>query len=147
MDKDSVNGVIFTTEKRIKTSGGDILHGIKKNQIGYIGFGEAYFSFLEYGAIKAWKKHHDMTLNILVPVGEIRFVIYDDRTNSVSNGHFFDITISAAQNYGRLTVPPLVWLGFKGENPENNLLLNVASHPHSNTEVERCELTDIPFNW
>lgn len=147
MGEQKIDGLFTTPQHRIKTPGGDILHGIKKGEAGYTGFGEAYFSFLEYGAIKAWKRHRIMTLNLLVPVGAVRFVAYDDRVDSPTNETFFDITLSSVENYVRLTVPPLVWLGFSGVSSGENLLLNVASHPHSKDEVDRRELSDIPFNW
>ena len=55
---------------------------MKETSAGYAGFGEAYFSQVDKGAIKAWKRHKKMTLNLLVPVGEIKFVLFDDREAS-----------------------------------------------------------------
>lgn len=46
-----------------------------------------------------------MTLNLMVSVREIRFVIFDDREPSVSHGLFQEIVISKLDYY-RLTVPP-----------------------------------------
>ena len=43
------------------------MHGIKKNDTGYVGFGEVYFSYINPKAVKAWKKHNRMTLNLVVP--------------------------------------------------------------------------------
>ena len=147
MGEQLIEGCFYTPQRRINTPGGDILHGMKKNESGFAGFGEAYFSFIDHGAIKAWKRHKKMTLNLLVPLGAIRFVAYDDRVDSPTNSNFFDVTLSSVDNYVRLTVPPMVWLGFSGVDPGDNLLLNVASHPHSDDEVDRCELSDITFSW
>ena len=77
MDNIIVKDVSITPLRIINTEGGDILHGLKMHENDYQGFGEAYFSIIESGAIKAWKRHRRMTLNIIVPVGAIKFVIYD----------------------------------------------------------------------
>ncbi len=63
-----------TQLKRISVIGGDVLHALKCTDTGFQGFGEAYFSMAEAGAVKAWKLHRRMTLNLVVPVGEVRFV-------------------------------------------------------------------------
>ena len=49
--------------KIISTEGGDVLHGIKASEKQFDGFGEAYFSTVNNGAVKGWKKHLKMTLN------------------------------------------------------------------------------------
>ena len=117
---------------------GDILHGMKAGDGGFDGFGEAYFSSVGKGEIKGWKKHSIMTLNLLVPLGEIEFVIHDGR-------EFFTITLSKA-NHHRLTVWPNLWLAFKGLAPEN-MLLNLASHIHEPSESKNLPLKDIDYKW
>ena len=100
-----IDGVLLTQQKIINVSGGDVFHGVKVSDLGFDGFGEAYFSTIEFGAIKGWKRHRLMTLNLLVPIGEIKFVIYDDRPASTTNGLFQEVTLSPS-NYCRLTIPP-----------------------------------------
>ena len=34
------------------------------------GFEEAYFSLIDKDAVKAWKRHKTMTLNLVVPLGD-----------------------------------------------------------------------------
>ena len=74
MDKINIEGVILTPLKKITHPRGNILHAIKENDIGYAGFGEAYFSELTTGQIKGWNRHKYMTLNLIVPVGSVKFV-------------------------------------------------------------------------
>ena len=88
MDKVNIEGVILTPLKKIIFSKGDVLHGIKKGDDGYVGFGEAYFSTINFGEIKGWNRHKEMTLNLVVPMGSVTFIIYDDREKSPSNGNF-----------------------------------------------------------
>ena len=96
-----MDGVMLTPLKQIQNPKGDIFHALKESDAGFSGFGEAYFSSVGFGEVKGWKKHIKMTLNLIVPVGEVEFVIYDDRLDSPSNGKFFTVILSA-NNYQRL---------------------------------------------
>ncbi|GHT75679.1 hypothetical protein AGMMS50262_11720 [Bacteroidia bacterium] len=140
-----IEGVILTPLKQIFHPQGDVFHGMKKSDAGFMGFGEAYFSTIHQGDVKAWKKHLLMTLNLVVPVGKIRFVLFDDRENSPTKGLFNEFILSL-ENYARLTVPPQVWLAFQGLD-EKNLLLNIADLEHLPDEIERKPLSEINYNW
>lgn len=146
MGEQLINDVLITRQKVIPVEGGNVMHGIKAFDTGYEGFGEAYFSMAEHGAVKGWKRHREMTLNLLVPVGTIRFVLFDDRPESQSNGSFQEIILSL-ENYNRLTVPPMIWMAFQGINSETSLLLNVASIPHDPDEADKKGLDEIEFDW
>ena len=60
---------------------GDVLHAIKKNDPFIKEFGEVYFSKINYMKIKGWKKHLKMTLNLVVPVGNVKFFFVDSYGN------------------------------------------------------------------
>ena len=147
MDKiDKIDGVILTPLKQIYHPKGNVFHCIKHSDVGYVGFQEAYFSTIKHGVIKPWKKHLKMTLNIIVPVGEIKFVIYDDREKSLSKGRFMEVNLSQ-NDYQRLTIPSTLWMAFKGIGESTNLLLNIANLEHDPTEVERVDLDTFIYNW
>ena len=133
-----MDGVIVTSQKIISNPKGDILHALKAGDSGYDGFGEAYFSIVNKNEIKGWKKHNVMTLNILVPFGEVEFVIYD-------GFDFFNIKLSK-NNYHRLTIKPKLWVAFRGLD-NSNMLLNLASHLHDPDESENLYLNQINYNW
>ncbi len=146
MGRVAIEGVILTPLKSILHAKGDVFHAMKRSDTGFNGFGEAYFSTVNCGDVKGWKKHLRMTMNLVVPVGEIRFVIYDDRIESPTKGSFLDVCLSP-QNYQRLTVPPGVWMGFKGLGSRINLLLNIADLMHDPEESENISLDSIPYEW
>ena len=141
-----IEGVIVTPLKQIFHPKGNIFHGLKKSDPGYTEFGEAYFSTVLTGDIKPWKKHLKMTLNLIVPEGEVKFVVFDERQSSETMGEYFTIQLSP-QNYFRLTVPPNVWLSFKGIGRGNNILLNIADMEHDPDEIIRYNLNQIPYDW
>lgn len=147
MDKKKlIDGIILTPLEKIIHPKGDVMHGMKKSDQGYTEFGEVYFSTIFKDEIKPWKKHQKMTLNLIVPEGEIKFVVFDDRQTSKTKGNFFDINLSP-QNYCRLTIPPNVWMAFKGIGCKKNILLNIADMEHDPEEIVRLELNQIPYNW
>ena len=139
-----IKDVLITKLDVIDTPGGNVMHGMKETSVGYAGFGEAYFSKIDKDAIKAWKRHKEMTLNLIVPVGEIKFVLFDDR--NVSNTQFQEIIISR-DNYCRLTVPSMVWMGFQGLSDGGSMLLNIANIEHDSYEVDNKNVEQIKFNW
>jgi len=142
----SLDGVLLTPLKIIDTPGGDVLHGLKQSDLGFNGFGEAYFSTVDKGVVKAWKRHHEMVLNLVVPVGAIRFVLFDGRPESTTLGKYQEIILSR-NNYQQLTVPPMLWMGFQGVFEGTNILLNVASIPHRPDEADRLALEEIEYHW
>lgn len=143
-----IEGVGLTPLKIIQGELGDILHAIKRTESSFHGFGEAYFSIVNKGAIKAWKRHHKMILNLVVPCGDIKFVLYDDRPDSPTHGDINEFILSL-QNYQRLTVPPMVWLGFKGLSNGLNMLMNISDIPHDPDEFDRIDAykNHINYQW
>lgn len=142
----NIEGILLTPLMQIYHPLGNVFHGMKQSDPGYAGFGEAYFSTINYDEIKPWKKHTKMTLNFIVPIGEIQFVIYDDRSASKTTGNFFKVNLSAS-NYQRITIPNGVWVAFLGVGKEINLLLNIANLEHDPMEIERAELSSIKYDW
>lgn len=142
----NIDGVILTPLKNIDVEGGNVLHAMKQSDSGYEGFGEAYFSNIEFNAIKAWKLHKKMTLNLIVPIGNIKFVIYDSRDNSSTLKQYQEVILSK-ENYLRLTIPPMVWVGFQGISKTISTLLNIANIEHSKEEVLRLGQDEIKYDW
>lgn len=145
MDK-IIEGVILTPLKQIVNPKGDLYHAMKQSDNGYKSFGEAYFSTVIKDEIKGWKKHTLMVLNLIVPIGAVEFIIYDDRIDSSTKNQFFSIILSQ-ENYQRLTVPAGVWMAFRGIGENLNMLLNIASIEHDPTEAITKQLTDINYTW
>ena len=133
-----MDGVTLTPLKKITHPKGDIFHAMKASDDGFSGFGEAYFSTVNQGEVKGWKKHTEMTLNLVVVTGEIKFVVYDDNS-------FYSVKLSK-NNYQRLTVEPGLWLAFKGVSAEN-MLLNLASIEHNTNESENVDMYGFDYNW
>ena len=116
-----IEGIIITPLRQIIDERGKIMHMLKATDPHFMKFGEIYFSWVEQGAIKAWKCHQRMTLNLVVPMGDVSFVFH--LTNQKNNFRTENI---GEERYARLTVPPGIWFGFQGVSDGLNLICNVA---------------------
>lgn len=145
MGKVSIDGVLLNPAKVINVEGGNVLTYLHNTDDGYVGFGEVYMSTVNPGAVKGWRRHNRVTLNFVVPIGSIRFVLFDDRADSSTKGAYLDIILSR-DNYQRLTVPPGIWFAFKGEGSGENMLLNTIDQVNDPTESDRKPLDQIPYH-
>ena len=141
MGKKLLDKIKVTPLKIIKSSTGNIMRFLKKNELKNWTFGEAYFSKIKFNKIKAWKYHSRMTLYLAVPHGKVKFVFYSQRDD------IFKVIEIGDKQYSRLTVPPKIWFGFKGIGKPESIILNVANFQHSPKEILRCKKNKIKFNW
>ena len=143
-----IEGVRLTPLKQIRDDRGKVMHMLRADSDIFKRFGEIYFSTTHPGAIKAWHLHKEMTLNYAVILGEIKFVLYDDREESSTKGQIQEIYVSP-QNYILVTVPPLIWNGFKTVGDTTAYVANCSSLPHNDEEIIRKDPFDksIPYNW
>ncbi len=140
MNLTTSDNILVTKLDRMVTNGGDVLHGIKNTDPGYAGFGEAYHSQVRAGAVKAWKRHAKMTMNLVVPYGQVEFVFSTDCEK-------YRVEEIGENRYVRLTVPPGIWFGFKGLSSPISLILNIANIPHQQKEVERRSVESLDYCW
>ena len=144
-----INGVIINPLRQISDERGKVMHMLREDSEGFVGFGEIYFSCVYPGAIKGWHRHKNMTLNYAVPHGNVKVVLYDDRQGSPTQGEVEEIFLGP-DNYCRVTVPPMIWNGFKGIGNGTSIVANCASISHNDAnENERMDPFDprIPYDW
>lgn len=127
----------------IPTAGGAVRHGIKATDPGFSGFGEAYFSLVEPGAVKGWKRHRRMTLNLMAAFGAIRVCICDER----GGREIYDLCPERPGGHMRLTISPGLWVAFGGLGPGTNVILNVANLAHDPGESDTLPLSRFPWVW
>ena len=90
-------------------------------------------------AIKGWKKHTTMIMNLVVPAGNVRFV-------------FIMMILSlllplSPSSYGRLTVQPNVWFAFQSLSEDQSIVLNLANIVHDPSESLTMPLSSLDFSW
>ena len=129
-----IEGVLLTTLDEKYDDKGSVLHMIKSSSINFCNFGEIYFSEIVFGKFKGWKLHKKQTQNICVPVGGVRFYLYDPREDSDTYRHVSRIELSRDNNYNLLTIPPGIWYGFQGINITRSVLANLVDITHDPEE-------------
>lgn len=146
-----IDGVIHRPLRIIPDSRGPVMHMLRDGTEGFAGFGEVYFTCIEPGAVKAWRKHTKMTMQLAVPSGLVEIVLFDDRPDSKSNGTLATFTLGTDKpdSYGLLIIPPGIWNGFRGLSQTTSVIANCASLPHDPDEAVRLEPDDpsIPHTW
>ena len=143
-----IDGVVITPLKRIVDERGSVMHMLRSDSDVFQKFGEIYFSTIHPGVVKAWHIHHRMTLNYAVPLGKIKFVLHDARADSPTCGETQEIFMGT-DNYVLVTVPPMIWNGFKCVGDQTAMIANCATIPHDPDEIERRDPFDaaIGYDW
>ncbi len=144
-----IDGVSMSELRQISDDRGSVLHMLRCDALDFVSFGECYFSEVLPGAIKAWKYHHNQTQNLAVPVGRIRFVIYDNRVSSSTCGNLEVLELGRPDAYIRLQIPPGLWYGFSCISSVSALLANCADIPHdpNDSEMRKIDDPEIPYLW
>lgn len=134
--------------RRIADNRGSVLHMMRNTDDHFMSFGEIYFSTVLPNCVKAWHLHKEMTINYAVPLGKIKFVLYDNRPESPTNGQIDELIIGE-DNYVLVSVPPRIWNGFAGLHDEVSLVANCTTIPHDPDEIERMDFSTnkIPYSW
>lgn len=125
--------------KKIKHPKGDVLRVLKKTDPAFYGFSECYFSFVKYKKIKAWKKHTEMKMNLIVPIGKVKFIFYCEKVKKYKK------IIIGENNYKRLSVPKGLWFGFQGLSKQN-LIINISNILQNDKETLRKDEAFFKFN-
>ena len=143
-----IDGIKITPLKQIEDDRGKVMHMLRNDSANFVKFGEIYFSTVHPNKIKGWHIHKKMTLNYAVVQGKIELGLYDARPNSKTKGEIQEFFLSQS-NYKLISVPPLVWNGFKGIGKQTAIVANCADLPYEDSEIERKSAFDktIPYDW
>tara|TARA_B100000161_G_scaffold69758_1_gene47850 strand:+ start:2289 stop:2744 length:456 start_codon:yes stop_codon:yes gene_type:complete len=143
--QDIINDLSISKLDCFKSDKGTVMHAIKKNSNGFAGFGEAYFSTVNFNNIKGWKKHKQMIMNLVVPVGSVRFYIHDERNKNSEQSIKRTSILLGANQYLRLTIPNGVWFAFQGVGKDVNLVLNISNIIHDPNECKTLPIDHEKF--
>lgn len=128
---------------------GALLHLMRNDSPLFKHFGEVYFSEINPGVVKAWKRHSRMTQYLAVPVGTVKFVLYDARVDSPTSGTLNIWTLGRPAEYKLLVVPPGICYGFQGVDSRPSLIANCSDIPHDPTELQALDqyTAKVPYQW
>ena len=144
-----IQGVIAEPLRIIEDERGAVLHMLRADSPLFKGFGEVYFSQVNPGIIKGWKRHRRMTQRFAVPTGKIKVVMHDDRDESATKGWTSEVTLGRPDAYLLLIIPPMVWYSFQGLSSTPAIMANCSDVPHDPGESEQMSLEggSISYMW
>jgi len=141
-----IDGVKVKPLRKISDERGYIMHMLRSDDPEFQMFGEIYFSTIYPDVVKAWHLHKEMELNYAVVSGMIKLVLHDDRSDSPTRGETQELYVGE-ENYQLVTIPPLIWNGFKGIGTKMAIVANCASLAHDPDEIMRKSPYDDTINY
>lgn len=125
----NIKKIKFIEKKIIKHHKGNILKYINKSDENYSKFGEIYFSWIKKNKFKGWKFHKKMHMNLTVPIGNVKFTFFDEKSQQK-----FTFNLGE-KKFGVLYVPPKIWFGFKNmSKKKDSLVINFSNIIHDKNE-------------
>ncbi|MFA6429864.1 MAG: dTDP-4-dehydrorhamnose 3,5-epimerase family protein [Patescibacteria group bacterium] len=141
-----IDGVLLTPLKIIPDERGQVMHVLRSDAPHFKQFGETYISVIYPNVTKGWKLHSSMTSNMAVPVGRVKFVLFDTREGSPTKGQFQEVYLGD-NNYQLLTAPAGVAYAWKNLLPISAYVVNCATEPHRPEEARMIPFHEVPYQW
>jgi dTDP-4-dehydrorhamnose 3,5-epimerase len=144
----TIEGVSLRLLNIFKDQRGQVMHMLRSDSKEFEGFGEVYFSKTNPKIIKGWKQHLKKNQLLTVPIGQVKFVLFDQRKNSPTYGDINEIIIGE-DNYGLLRIPHSIIYAFQTISNKESLIVNFTDQPHSETNAMNYDLNDpaIKYKW
>lgn len=144
-----IEGIKITKLLQHIDSRGAVFKYLKSDSSNFKSFGEAYFSIINEGVVKGWKFHKIANQNIVVPHGEVKFVIYDNRIDSITKGKIQEVILNDSDKYNLLSLPSNVWYSFRCESNNMAIIANISNILHDPEESVTLPIItkEIPYDW
>lgn len=145
-----IDGVVVKDLKPIADERGWLMELLRSDDPAFRKFGQVYMTTAYFGVVKGWHYHKIQWDNFACLAGMCKLVLYDDRPQSPTKGQVQEIFVGTHAPK-RVTIPPLVWHGFKGISPEPAIMINVPTelYHYSQPDEYRKPWNDpsIPYDW
>ena len=143
-----IDGIKIINLNKFTDERGSLLHFIRNDSSYFEKFGEIYFSITHFNNIKGWKLHLRMKQNFVVPMGNMKIIILDQREKSLTKNHYNEFCIGE-ENYQLLSFPEDLWYSFTPLNGKSAMIANCTTIPHDPSESLTKELHyfDSIYQW
>src|SRR3989338_1939308 len=136
-----IDGVLIQPLKRYEDEKGKVMRMVRCDDVFFKKFGEIYFSCVNPGHIKGWKKHLVQNQHFAVVNGMLKLVLFDDRKDSPTKGDVQELEFGEP-NYMLVRVPANIWYAFTAAGREPAMIANCTDIPHDPKESVQKELND-----
>lgn len=107
---------------------------------------DVYVTTVRHGAIKAWHGYQTKTIYWTVVKGLVQLVLYDNRKKSDT----YKVTETfylGEGSYYTISVPPMVFNGFKGISQDDAIILVQANEPYGQIYRMPYDSGEIGYDW
>jgi len=145
-----IDGAALTPLKMIPDERGNLMEILRRDAPHFQQFGQAYLTTAYPGVVKAWHYHKRQADNLCVLKGMMKVVLYDARPESPTKGEVNEFFVGE-RRYGLVTVPPMVYHGFKCISGDEAMVLNLPTETYAYDEPDEYRIDphggEIPYDW
>ena len=143
-----IEGVTIIPLPKFCNDQGCVYKMLSENDPFFRHFGEIYFSSILPGVIKGWNLHTRIDANIACVSGDVRLVLYDRRSDSISSKTIQEVVIGE-ENYCLVQIPHGVAYSWQALGDKQALIGNCATASHDPQESIKIALAsgEIPYQW
>ena len=145
-----IKGVNVKPLRVIPDERGWLMEILRSDDKEFTKFGQVYVTTAYPGVVKAWHMHKKQTDNFTCITGMMKVVLYDSRKNSSTYKEINEFFVGK-NNQILITVPPLVYHGFKALGTETAYFLNVPTEVYQYKKPDEYRLPpdtkEIPYDW
>jgi dTDP-4-dehydrorhamnose 3,5-epimerase len=145
-----IEGVAVKQLKTVPDERGWLMELLRSDWECFRNFGQAYVTSAYPHVVKAWHMHKKQTDNMSCIKGMVKLVLYDDREGSKTKNRIDELFIGE-RNPALVSIPPMVWHGFKAIGDEYALIINLPTEMYNYKEPDEHRLPPdterIPYDW
>ena len=110
----------------------------------------SYLFTIRPGRIKGWGMHEHQADRYFVVTGDVRVVLYDDRSGSRTRGRFWQAFFTD-ESRGLVRIPPGVWHADQNWGERDAMVVNFPTRAFDRANPDKRRIDplsgEIPFDW
>ena len=148
--KKLIEGVRTKPLKVVADERGRLMEMLRADDEFFTKFGQVYLTAAYPGVVKAWHYHEKQTDHFVCVAGMMKLVLYDEREGSPTRGAINEFFVGE-HNLLLVTIPPLVFHGFKCISEREALVVNIPTEVYDYKKPDEFRLAahdpKIPYDW
>lgn len=145
-----IHGVQIKPLKAIPDERGMLMEILRSDDPIFKKFGQVYMTTAYPGVVKAWHYHKIQVDHFAAVRGMFKLALYDGREKSPTYREVNEFFLGV-RNPILVSIPPLVYHGFKGVAEEESIIINISTEPYNHKGPDEYRLAwndpSIPYAW
>ncbi len=145
-----IDGVWVKPLKLICDERGKLMEIFRKDDSGFVKFGQIYMTTAYPGVVKAWHYHKKQSDHFACLRGMMKLVLYDNRKGSPTRDRVSEFFLGDHQPL-LVKIPPGVYHGFKCISSDEAIVINIPDELYDRKSPDEFRLPahtkKIPYDW